>query len=111
MSIYLGASFVVSLYSHDVNSFHAATAIGKTADPLIISSLCELEVINAFELHVFRKRVTENEALRSRPNLEKDLLDGVLRRVPVVEEIFLRARFDGRTLLAKHTRLTRLLAG
>ena len=89
--IYLDSSLAVSLYCPDANSVAAAAALRTAKAPLVITTLGELETMNAFALRVFRKEITNTQADSARRALEKDLSDGVflLRELP--EQAFARA--------------------
>ena len=88
--IYLDSSLMVSLYCPDANSAAAVAAAKAAKAPLMITTLCELETVNAFALRVFRKELTSTQADSARRMLEKDLHDGVflLRELP--EKAFVR---------------------
>jgi hypothetical protein len=45
--IYLDTSFLVSLYCPDANSAYAAAQLQTVTDPLLITTFCELEAVNA----------------------------------------------------------------
>ena len=92
MSIYLDSSFVVSAYAVDDN-FESAVSLMETTDELLlVSSFCELEVLNALELRVFRKEMTRQLAGACAENFRSDLRARALglRRLP--EFAFERAR-------------------
>ncbi len=90
--IYLDTSFVVSLYSPDANSA-AAVRIQQTAtDTLLLSTLCELETLNALRLRVFRKEISIVLADASQRHFEQDLRTGVFQLRPLPESAFDRAR-------------------
>ena len=57
--IYLDTSFLVSLYCPDANSAFAAALLQTVTVPLVITTLCELEAVNALGLRVFRKEVSQ----------------------------------------------------
>jgi predicted nucleic acid-binding protein len=90
--IYLDASIVFSLYRPDQNSASAASLIAAARAPLILSSFCEFEVINAFSLSVFRKEISEQEALGTRRKLEMNIESGAYLVRPLPESAFTRAR-------------------
>ena len=92
MKIYLDTSFLISLYSPDINSGIAARAMHISKGDRVITTLVELEVVNALGLRVFRKVVSAAQAQASVVNFEKDLLDGILRLRPLSEQAFGRAR-------------------
>jgi len=56
--IYLDTSFLVSLYSSDVNSDTAVRVMQASKGDRLITPLGELEVVNALGLRVFRKEVS-----------------------------------------------------
>jgi predicted nucleic acid-binding protein len=90
--IYLDASILFSLYCADQNSVFAVSLIGAARAPLILSSLCEFETINAFSLCVFRKEIEEQEAVRIRRKLHINIESGtyLLRALP--ESAFIHAK-------------------
>jgi predicted nucleic acid-binding protein len=90
--IYLDASIVVSLYLPDRNSAYAASLIAAAHSPLILSSLCEFETVNAFSLSVFRKEIAEQEALRARRKLDLNIEWGAYLVRPLPESSFTRAK-------------------
>ena len=90
--IYLDTSFVVSLYSPDANSAAAARIQQTTTDTLLLSTLGELETLNALRLRVFRKEISTALAEASRNLFEGDLRDGVFQLRPLPESAFERAR-------------------
>ena len=57
-----------------------------------VTTLGELEVVNAFGLRVFRKEVSAAQAQESITDFEKDLRDGVFRLGRLEEPFFDRAR-------------------
>lgn len=90
--IYLDASVVFSLYCTDLNSALAVSLISASSEPLILSSLCEFEVINALSLCVFRKELSEKEALGARLRLGRNIDQGAYVVRPVSEDAFTRAK-------------------
>jgi hypothetical protein len=58
----------------------------------LVSVLCELEVVNAFGLRVFRKQATPVEADSALINFERDLREGLFQLRGLPERIFERAR-------------------
>ena len=98
--IYLDTSVLVSLYSPDANS---ATAIGfmqPCGDALLISTLCELEAVNAFELRVFRHQISNSQAGISLSDFALDLRNGVIQLRTLPESAFERARQLSRNFTA-----------
>lgn len=90
--IYLDTSFVVSLYSPDTHSATAAKLIATTRETWLLSSLTELETVNALELRVFRKEVLARQARASLRHFQQDLQGGVFQLQPLPEPAFERAR-------------------
>jgi len=92
LKIYADPSFLVSLYIPDANSAAALRTMQASSGDRLVSVLCELEVVNAFGLRVFRKQATPAEANSALSDFERDLREGLflLRELP--ERIFERAR-------------------
>lgn len=63
----------------------------SSGDRLVIP-LCELEVVNAFGLRVFRKQATPVECSAALTNFEKDLHEGLFQLRGLPERVFERAR-------------------
>ena len=59
---------------------------------VFVTTLGELEVINAFELRVFRKEPSRAEVKSVLTNFERDLGDGVFHFRSLLDPIFDRAR-------------------
>ncbi len=75
-----------------------------------VTTLGELEVVNAFGLRVFRKEVSAAQAHESLVDFEKDLRDGSLQLRGLSDPIFERAQQLSRKTTAKHgTRTADLL--
>ena len=99
--IYLDTSVVVSLYSPDANS---ATAIGflqTCGDALLITALCELEAVNAFELRIFRRQISRSQAEVSLSDFALDLRNGVIQLRTLPAFTYERARRLSRDFTAK----------
>ena len=92
MTVYLDASFVVSLYSPDTNSELAAETLRQPHRRYLISALAELECTNALQLRVFRKQISAAQAKSSLHNFQSDLRSGLFQLVRVEELVFERAR-------------------
>lgn len=90
--IYLDASLVFSLYSPDHNSALATSLVAAARAPLILSSFCEFEVFNAFSLCVFRKEVSEHEAIGTRRKFNLNIESGAYLLRPLPESAFTRAK-------------------
>ena len=92
MKIYVDSSFLVSLYSADTNWTAAARTMQASTGERFVTSLGELEVVNAFELRVFRKEVSAVQAQESVADFQKDLRDGVFQLRGLSDPMFERAR-------------------
>jgi predicted nucleic acid-binding protein len=101
LKIYADSSFLVSLYSADTNWSTATRAMQASTGECFVSTLGELEVVNAFGLRVFRKEVSAVQAQSSVIDFEKDLRDGILQLRGLSDSIFERARQLSRETTAK----------
>jgi predicted nucleic acid-binding protein len=101
LTIYADTSFLVSLYSLDANSASAAQAIHASTGDCFVTTLGELEVVNALELRIFRKEVTVAQAHSSLADFEKDLRDGVFQLRGLTDHVFERAHQLSRQTTAK----------
>ncbi len=90
--IYLDTSFVVSLYSLDANSAVAAGILQVARGPRLISWLVHLETLNAMQLRVFRKEISNQDASASLQNFDRDVSSGFFQVQPLTEAVFARAR-------------------
>ena len=90
--IYLDTSLVVSLYSMDANSARAAGLLPTAKEPLLITSLVQLETINALGLREFRKEITTRQAEASLLNFDQALRAGVFQLRALPEAAIERAR-------------------
>jgi predicted nucleic acid-binding protein len=91
LRVYVDTSFLVSLYAPDANSAAAAQVIEKSKNIHVVSTLTELEAVNALELRVFRNEISAAQAGASLRHFEADLRGGVVQLVPVENECFGRA--------------------
>ena len=101
MKIYADSSFLVSLYSPDSNWAAAARTMEISSGECFVTTLGELEVVNAFGLRVFREEVSAAQAQKSVRDFEKDLRDGSLQLRDLSDPIFERARQLSRQTTAK----------
>ena len=67
-------------------------AVKASTGERFVTTLGELEVLNAFGLRVFRKEVTASQAQSSLTDFEKDLRDGLFQLRGLPDPIFERAR-------------------
>ena len=91
MKIYLDSSLVASLYTLDSDTAAATAAIQLASGELIVTPLCEIEVINALGLRAFRKEVPLDRTRISIDTFERDLRSGPFERKPLPAGIFPRA--------------------
>jgi predicted nucleic acid-binding protein len=92
LSAYADPSFLVSLYVLDANSALAAARMKRAKLPLVLTSLGELELVNAISLRVFRKEIKPSVAKSALALLRKDLESGVLMVRPLPVATFERAK-------------------
>jgi len=81
MRQYADTSFLVSAYLPDIHSSRVKQYLSGTSDSLLFSPLHFLEIRNAFQLAVFRKRITAQQALAFWKNVRSDIRSGGLERV------------------------------
>ena len=101
MKIYADTSFLVSLYSPDVNSAVAVRAMQASSGDRLVTTFGELEVVNAMQLRIFRKEVSAAQAQSSLDDFEKDLRTGVFQLRGLPEPLFEQARQLSRRTTAK----------
>ncbi len=99
MKAYCDSSYLVSLYTPDANS-RTAARLARRPDTLLLSPLCEIELLNALYLRVFRKQMSETEARASYRALNDDLVAGVYAMQPLSPAVFAAAK----RLSAEHTK-------
>lgn len=101
MKTYLDTSFLISLYSPDANSQPASLVMRNSQGEHIISTLVELEAVNALELRVFRREISPAEARASWSALASDLRDGIFQLRSLPEQAFERAQLLSRQTTAR----------
>jgi predicted nucleic acid-binding protein len=101
LTIYADTSFLISLYSPDVNSRAAARTMQASKGIRFVSTFGELEMVNALRLRVFRKEVSAAQAQSSLADFERDLGDGVFQLRQLPELVFERARQLSRQTTAR----------
>jgi predicted nucleic acid-binding protein len=101
LRIYADSSFLVSLYSADANWPAAARTMQASKGECLVTTLGELEVVNAFGLRVFRKEASVAQSQSSLLDFEKDLRDGILHLRELSDPAFQRARQLSRQTTAK----------
>ena len=92
MKAYADTSFVGSLYLQDSNSGQASERLRAFSPPLLLSSLGELELINAIELHLFRKELPESDITTALASFRADVESGVVAIRPMTESMYTEAR-------------------
>lgn len=108
--IYPDSSFLISLYSLDVNSAAAARAMSTIRSEIVVSPLVEFEVMNSMQLRVFRKEITTASARMGRKSFDQDIQAGFFRPVPLPPGLFARAKeISERTTATPGTRTIDLL--
>ncbi|MGD0831101.1 MAG: type II toxin-antitoxin system VapC family toxin [Terracidiphilus sp.] len=90
--IYLDSSLLFSVHSADINSREAVRLLQAASEPLAVTQLCPIEVINALSLRIFRGEITIKQAQDSISDLEKNLRSGIFGLRPFPENTFTRAR-------------------
>jgi predicted nucleic acid-binding protein len=101
LKVYADPSFIVSLYSPDVNSVAAALTMQASFAERFVTTFGELEVVNAMGLRIFRKEVAPVQAKASLHEFEKDLRDGVFQLRGLADSILQRAHALSRQTTAK----------
>jgi predicted nucleic acid-binding protein len=91
MRHYADSSFLVSCYVVDAHTPRAKTVLSEIQVPLVFTALHALEMRNAFQLGVFRKLLSVDEAAAAWANLQKDLRSGRLLRTIVKWPVVFRA--------------------
>jgi predicted nucleic acid-binding protein len=90
--IYLDSSVVFSVHSTDNNSREAVRLLQGGSEPPVLTQLCEVEVVNALCLRIFRREITPKQAQESAGDLERNLRNGVFELRLFPESAFTRAR-------------------
>jgi predicted nucleic acid-binding protein len=91
LKIYADASFLISLYTLDANSAIAGQTMRASDGERYVTVFGELEVVNALQLRVFRKELSESQIKSSLADFEKDMRDGILLLRPLPDQVFERA--------------------
>jgi predicted nucleic acid-binding protein len=101
LKVYADTSFLVSLYSLDANSVIAVRTMEASPGDRFLTTLVELEVVNALELRIFRKELSPAQARSSLDEFENHLREGVFQMRGFVDTFFERARQLSRQTTAK----------
>ena len=81
MKCYLDTSVLAKLYYPEEGSEEISRWVHRRKNPILFSSLHELELKNAFALKTFRKEITENQRKRIEEAINTDLEKQVLNRI------------------------------
>ena len=92
MNVYADTSFLASLYVLDANSTAAARRMKRATLPVLLSSIGEVELINAISLRCFRKELSSTKVKVAQALVLKDLEDGVLLVKALPSTVFERAK-------------------
>ena len=90
--IYLDSSVLFSVHSTDMNSREAVRLLQAASESLAVTQLCEVEVVNALSLRIYRGEITVKQAQDSMSDLERNLHNGVFELRPLPENTFTRAK-------------------
>jgi predicted nucleic acid-binding protein len=91
LSVYADTNFAASLYMPDANSARAAQRMRRVRLPLLMGSLGELELTNAFRLRVFRGEMRAAEARTALAAFHDDLHHGIVAVSPMPDSIYVQA--------------------
>ena len=83
MKAYADTSFLVSLYTPDANSSTAALHMQRSRTTLFVTTFSELELLNAFELRIFRGDLTSLQVQAACAALYEDIEKGVYVLTPL----------------------------
>ena len=83
MRTYADTGFVVTLYKEESTSVAACGWMTRQNEAVGLSQLGELEFRNALRLAVFRRELTNKEALALQRLFEMDVAHGVFRIMPI----------------------------
>ena len=99
MSAYADASALLKLYLPEVDSPQVAAWVRTLTDPLPLTPLLELELINAVELRCHRREISPERAQHVLALMAADVAHGVLQRA-VFDTVVWQQAMD---LARKHT--------
>ena len=93
MTAFADTGFIASLYLEESTSKAADAALGPSREPLPLTPLALLELRNAFNRAVQRRRITTAERDALWQDVEADIADGFLIPTPVAShELHSKAR-------------------
>jgi len=88
MKVYADPSFIVSLYYLDVHSAEAERRFRQSSPTVVLTSLAELEVVNALQLRVFRKEASASQIRTAKGQFANDIRAGVFATAAVPAEAY-----------------------
>lgn len=92
MTAYADTSFVVSLYVADSNSRRALELLKQIKPPLLLTSIGELEFVNAFCLRLFRREITAHQLKTADELFVADCARGVFQVTTVSDSLYEAAK-------------------
>ncbi len=92
MNAYADTSFLVSLYSLDLNSRRAASEVRRRNPTVLLTPLSELELANALELRIFRREAKASEVRAARRKILEHIEAGFFALQPMPVTAYERAR-------------------
>jgi len=92
LSAYADTSFLVSLYTPDANSHEAAARMRRLELPVILTEFGELELVNAFQLRLFRNELPPTKVRAAAVAFRDDVTGGILAISPTTDALFAEAR-------------------
>jgi predicted nucleic acid-binding protein len=92
LTAYADTSFLVSLYTPDVNSLEAASRMRRMALPVITTRFGELELANALQLRLFRRELLAANTRAAYAAFHDDVTAGILVIKPMSEAVYSQAR-------------------
>ena len=99
MSGYADTSFLVSLYTVDINSFSAQALMQSASLPLLLTPLSEMELVNTLYLRLFRRELRAPQIHAAHAAFQSDIHDGMFQHRPLSMPVFDKAQ----TLSRKQT--------
>lgn len=88
MSGYADTSFLASLYLSEPNSIEAADRMQRLQLPLLLTTLSELELVNALQLRLFRRELNTAQSRSAYAAFRGDLNAGIFTIEPVPQTIY-----------------------
>src|SRR6266850_6974254 len=83
MNVYADSSFLVAVYSPQLDSLKALEWLQKATDSLPFTPLHRHELRTALRLRVFRRQISSRQRAQAFAEIENDLSAGILAHVPI----------------------------